>query len=342
MRLAALALVLASACHSVGPGTVARDRIDYGASITDSWKRQTLLNVVKLRYADAPLFLDVGQIVAGYTFEVGASAGANLETGSNSVALGASGTFTDRPTVTYVPLTGPDFLRSLMTPLPPATIFSSIEAGWPADLVMGIAVETLNGLRNERATLGGATPADEAFVRTLDLLTQVQRAGGLSIRVRKTDGVQDTLLTFRGATATDETRAAADEIRRLLGLDPEVHEFNLAFGQVQANPREVAVATRSLLQMMLALAGGVQVPEADVKDGRASSTWAEIRPGAFQVRSGKGRPKDPFVAVEYRGRWFWIDDTDFATKRRFALLMLLFSLADTTSREGQPVLTIPT
>ena len=31
--------------------------MDYGQVIADSWKRQTLLNVVHLRYADAPVFL---------------------------------------------------------------------------------------------------------------------------------------------------------------------------------------------------------------------------------------------------------------------------------------------
>src|SRR5215472_10373071 len=73
-----LATVALTSCSSIGPRTVPRDRFDYSASISESWKRQTLLNIVKLRYLDPPMFVDVGQIVSGYTLESVLTLGGNL------------------------------------------------------------------------------------------------------------------------------------------------------------------------------------------------------------------------------------------------------------------------
>jgi hypothetical protein len=65
----AVLVVSLAACTSIGPGTVPHDRIDYGSSIGDFWKQQTLLNIVKLRHTDMPIFLEVAQVIAGYQLQ---------------------------------------------------------------------------------------------------------------------------------------------------------------------------------------------------------------------------------------------------------------------------------
>lgn len=54
-------------CSSIGPDKIHADRYNYGKAISDSSKSQLLENLVRLRYADTPVFIDVGQVVSGYT-----------------------------------------------------------------------------------------------------------------------------------------------------------------------------------------------------------------------------------------------------------------------------------
>ena len=76
--VAAVAILLFSGCTNIGPKTVPRDRFDYNTAISDSWKEQTLLNIVKLRYADMPLFVEVASVVSGYTLEGSVNLGGNV------------------------------------------------------------------------------------------------------------------------------------------------------------------------------------------------------------------------------------------------------------------------
>jgi hypothetical protein len=91
---------------AVGPGTVARDRFDYTAAISDSWKQQMLFNMVKIRYDDAPVFLDVASIINQYSVESVVDlrfswASPIVGSSTNAQSAGAVARYTDRPTITY-------------------------------------------------------------------------------------------------------------------------------------------------------------------------------------------------------------------------------------------------
>lgn len=64
-------LLMVTGCRHLGPRTAPVDRFDHSTAIADSWKQQTLLNIVKLRYMDLPVFVDVASIVSGYSMQTG-------------------------------------------------------------------------------------------------------------------------------------------------------------------------------------------------------------------------------------------------------------------------------
>ncbi len=344
-------LLVCCGCKSIGPGTVPRDRFEYSSSISESWKRQALLNIIKLRYLDPPIFVDVGQIVSGYSLETGVTLGGNLSSlgavQGNSVSAGGSAKYTDRPTITYTPLTGAKFVRALMTPLPPDSVLFTIQSGWPANAVLFASVAVMNGLKNQETTLSGVTPPDPKFIRALELLRKIQATGAVGLRVRQGEGKQSTtVLVLRSQDISEETMADIKELRELLHLDPDAKELQVAFGATASNNRELALQTRSMLHIMATMAAQADAPPEDVAEGRTLPNYASSGPEAdatrlVRIHYSKGRPGDAYVSVNYRNHWFWIDDRDLKTKRAFAFLMMLFTLADTGERENLPLITIP-
>ena len=346
-----LLAILMCGCHSLGPATVPRDRSDYASSISESWKRQTLLNIVKLRYLEPPIFVDVGQIVAGYSLETSVSAGGSLpETnsfGGNTATVAGAARFTDRPTITYTPLTGNRFIKGLMTPIPPESVFFTIQSGWPADGVLFASLASINGLKNQETSLGRLSPPDPDFLKVLALMRKLQLAGTVGLRVAvDAKQQQSVLLSIRTQEMSEEARADSRELRRLLRLDPDADSFRLVFGATASDNKEVAVLTRSILHLMQTMASHVQIPPEHVTEGRCapgidSVTPDPSSPRLMRIAGGKDKPADSFVTVKFRDHWFWIDDRDLRSKRTFTFMMMLFTLADTGEKENLPLLTIP-
>ena len=58
-----------SGCFQLGPDRLDADQVGFARAVGDAQKRQTLLNVVRLRYADVPSFLDATQVISGYQLQ---------------------------------------------------------------------------------------------------------------------------------------------------------------------------------------------------------------------------------------------------------------------------------
>jgi hypothetical protein len=99
-----------------------------------------------------------------------------------------------------------------------------------------------------------------------------------------------------------------------------------------------------MLQILQAFASYVDVPEQHVKDKLVAPAFEHVAADQREVgriRSGPARPEQAFAAVQYRGQWFWVEESDWLTKRALTAVMFFFTLADTGSPERLPLVTIP-
>jgi hypothetical protein len=74
-----------------------------------------------------------------------------------------------------------------------------------------------------------------------------------------------------------------------------------------------------------------------VREGRAVDISDK-----FVVYSSRKRPENAFVAVKHRGRWFYVDDRDYRSKRFFNGVYDIFNMEIAPSGGGGgPILTLP-
>jgi hypothetical protein len=340
-------IVAFAGCKSIGPKTVPVDRFNYNTAISDSWKEQTLLNIVKLRYADMPLFVEVASIVSGYTLETSVDVSGSFRSSDsilgNAAGVGAGGRFTDRPTITYSPLTGRKFNQNFMTPVPPRALLFLIQSGWPADLILNLTVDSINGMRSR--SHGGGTPreGDPEFYEVVDLLRKLQVAGIIGMRLEVNKEADETIIiVFHRKNLIHEEQALMTRLQELLGIDSSAEELAVHYGALAQSPNEIAILSRSMLQIMIELAVSIDVPQEhiDKKYIMPSQDPGEFK-RALGIKVALEEPEDSFAAVYYMDHWFWIEHSDFESKRTFSFIMLLFSLTETGGTDGLPVVTIP-
>ena len=345
--IAALYLAMISAgCSSIGPGTVPTDKFDYNGAIAEAQQQELLLNLVRLRYREPPVFLKVSSVISQYSRAASTTASAGINTGltgNDTAGVGGRLAWTDRPVITYTPVSGQEFSRNLLTPLPPRALFRLSQSGWSSQLVFRSATMSFNGLWNDRPRLSYREQGDPALFEMLDIWQRLRDAGVLDVSARGGREGGDLVLFVDASDMDEATQAEMVRFRELLGIAEGINEFRIVQGLLPQADDEIAVLTGSLWDIMVNLAWQFDAPPEHVTSGRTgpsfrSSKFDGIPP--IQIRHSSEEPGDTYAKVFAQNYWFYIENTDMDSKQTFSFLQLLLSLAETTPAGGPPVLTI--
>ena len=172
-----------------GPTALQASRVRYNQAIQATTAEQLLLNLVRLQYREPPLFLEVGAVSAQFAFKTAVDADlavyeGPLPSSSNRMDLGAGVSFEEKPTVTFTPLQGGDFVKQVLTPLDFDVLLLLSRSGWSIDRVLRLTVQTMNGLDNASGASGPTprqAPRYEEFARLAQLLRRLQTQGLLEL-----------------------------------------------------------------------------------------------------------------------------------------------------------------
>ena len=337
--------LILTACSSLGTTRVIPDRFDYNQAIGQSSNQQMLLNLVRLRYRDVPVFLSVSSVLSQYVYLGSANVGGS--TGSASGGLGI--TYIDRPTISYSPLSGEEFAQQLLTPIPSTSIFSLAQSGWPAGQLMMMSFERLNHLNNSAFSpvlSRGQIKQMEKFELAIKLIIKLGKYNAFDSYHGKGKDAKTRYFAF-ATDVSPETQQLIDQFKKILQLDQNISVFRITDRQINREPDEFTIKLRSLLTLMGFLSRGVEVPELHMQEKfvEHSTEVAKIKNNNFfvplHVLSSENEPDNAFVAIEYLDHWFYIEHSDHNSKQAFGLLTYLYMLQAPQAPSGVPIITIP-
>lgn len=336
-----------SGCRSLGPEAIRATRTDYNQAMRQTEDEQLLLNLVRLRYRDSPLFLEVGALNTQFTFSGSVESSTALGDGDDVFSLGGRVLAEEKPTVTYSLLSGENFVERMLADVPLETLFLLESSGWSSERIFRTCVQRMNGLRNAPEASGptpSRVPVFEEFVNATDLLRNLELADMMYAGRIGADGL--TLQFHPDAQSMPEYL----QLMQALELEPGARSYAVLRAHQTSGSNSIYLFTRSFMGILYFLSHAVDVPADDVQRGFVTLTldadgepfdWTRVTQGLLRIRSSNKRPRHAAVSVSYRGSWFYIDDADLDSKSTFLMLGQIFSLQAGNARMAMPMLTLP-
>lgn len=367
-RLALLAsllptLLALSGCaggFGLGPTRLAPTRMDYNRAIQQSNNEEMLLNLVRMKYFEQPLFLQVGSVASSFSFNIAGGISASLPD-HRSINSGVyytytpnvSGQYSDSPTVTYTAYQGQTYAQQFLADMDFDRFVTLYKAGWDIEFLMPILFARFGTIDHSYDTHIGFMPEHHArFTKLTRLMAEMDDRGDLDIlKVNLTDNATATVMSMDFKNAEE-----ASAIQTLLGSNLGIKmnaagRYHATFKLVPANmlrhlPKDpeglqsVPLRLRNCLRAIDYVAQGIAIPP----EVAAKHHFTDLHPqfkGLCEIHVSDKPPENAFLAVRHLERWYSISADDNRSKEVFQLLLNIFSLQSADPPKNAPVLTLP-
>ncbi len=176
-----VALSILQGCSTVGPRLYEASFNDYTDAISRTADGQMLGNLVRMRYYETPVFLQVHTVTT--SFSVGANAGASAsfnQSAPDSYGLDVGGNVSESPTISFSMPDSEKYYGRMLAPLSAKQVTSLVLAGFDSELVFNLAVRGVNKLRNSSADLESSSEhrsSTAQFRETFALINKLRAEG---------------------------------------------------------------------------------------------------------------------------------------------------------------------
>jgi hypothetical protein len=257
-------LSMLSGC-TIGPAVYESSFNDYNEAIRKTSDGQMLANLVRMRYLESPIFLQVSSL--NTSFSLGGTAGLSgtvVGGGNNSVGATAGGSYSENPTITFSLPESRKYYGMLMAPLSSNQILQLIDGGWNSGDVLRTGLRAINGLKNvniEYSTYPSAPASYDDFIEAISLLETLNKdeladlapGGGFALWSSPIGPVgKEPLAQAVMAAATIYAKQAGGDLVENAEGKFDLHIFsrriNLRFAPAAANSQD-AQRLKDLLQL---------------------------------------------------------------------------------------------
>jgi hypothetical protein len=374
-----------SACHSIGPKQVKLDRNSYNQIIRETDFQQLLTNIVLVSYLEPPSYLKITNVMASYSLSNSVSSSNSWTLGNNGDAsmgvaptaaqwqfgLSPSVSYSDSPTITYVPIDDATYISLLQTPISFSDLSLLFSGGIDdMELYCRLIFNKIGPLDNASSLTSPLVIKEvqyEPFYEFLKLFVRLLRQHAATISQVSYENNSALQYQFNA----DIVRSAeAIKMKKLLKIPLDSTNFILSLptiakvskhpdGNLQTNtssnpPNLVIVQTRSIYGIMSYLAHAVQIPAQDIELRltqqvlNKNGDYVDFRPlmaNLMTIYSSDTEPKNVFVKSYVKGHWFYIKASDIYSKATFNLLLRLMiiigGLNNYQNGGSGPLLTVP-